>query len=106
MGQQVKAEVQWTDGERFVSTGSSGNAMMPDADRTRNTAPGPMELVLIALCACTASDVLSILRKKRESFNSLKVRAEAQRASQPPTIYTHINLIYSVDKEVNKKAME
>ena len=102
----LNAAVQWTDGERFVGSGSSGHAIVIDSDRKSNTAAGPMELVLIALCGCTATDVVSILNKKRERFTALRVRAEAERASEPPTVYTRINLIYSVSGNVAKKAME
>lgn len=101
-----KAEAQWTDGERFIAVGTSGHSITMDADRTRNSAPGPMELVLIALCGCTATDVVSILTKKREPFTGLKVRAEAERAKEPPTVYTEIKLIYTVSGKVQKKSME
>jgi len=102
----VAANVNWTDGERFTAIASSGHAFMIDADRQRNTAPGPMELVLIGLCACTATDVVSILRKKRESFSSLEVSAEAERAKTPPTVYETIKLTYRVGGPVAHKAME
>jgi len=102
----VTANVNWTDGERFTAIASSGHAFMIDADRQRNTAPGPMELVLIGLCACTATDVVSILRKKRESFSSLEVCAEAERAKTPPTVYETIKLTYRVGGPVAHKAME
>src|SRR4051812_26069665 len=102
----VHAEAQWTDGERFVATGTSGHSITMDADRSRNTAPGPMEMVLLALCGCTATDVVMILNKKREKFTSLRVRAEAERAKEPPTVYTQIKLIYTVGGNVQKKAME
>ena len=102
----VAANVNWTDGERFTAIASSGHAFMIDADRQRNTAPGPMELVLIGLCACTATDVVSILRKKRESFTRLEVSAEAERAKTPPTVYETIKLTYRVGGPVTHKAME
>jgi len=102
----VTANVNWTDGERFTAIASSGHAFMIDADRQRNTAPGPMELVLIGLCACTATDVVSILRKKRESFTRLEVSAEAERAKTPPTVYETIKLTYRVGGPVAHKAME
>ena len=102
----VEAKVNWTDGERFVAQATSGHALVVDSDRQRNTAAGPMELVLIGLCACTATDVVSILNKKRESFTSLEVRAEAERAKQPPTVYESIHLIYTVAGKVSQKAME
>src|SRR5262249_13903529 len=65
-----------------------------------------MELVLIALCGCTASDVVGILRKKREPFTSLEVSAEGQRATDYPQVYTEITLIYRVGGKVSRKAME
>ena len=102
----VTASVNWTDGERFSAIASSGHAFMIDADRQRNTAPGPMELVLVGLCACTASDVVSILRKKREAFTKLEVSAEAERAKTPPTVYETIKLTYRVAGPVTHKAME
>ena len=102
----VEARVQWTDGDRFVGAASSGHALVVDSDRERNTGTGPMELVLVGLCACTATDVVSILRKKRQPFTRVEVRAEAERAKQPPTVYEAIKLIYSVGGQVSKKAVE
>ncbi len=106
MTKLVNASVNWTDGERFVAHGSSGHAVVVDSDRERNTAPGPMELVLIGLCACTATDVVSILRKKREPFATLKVSAEARRADHPPTVYEYIRLTYVVSGKIHRKAVE
>jgi len=102
----VEAKLNWIDGERFVAQASSGHAMVIDSDRHRNTAAGPMELVLLGLCACTATDVVSILRKKREPFAGVQVRAEAERAQEPPTVYTAIKLIYTVSGDVSRKAVE
>lgn len=102
----VEAQATWADGERFVANASSGHAMIVDSDRKRNTASGPMELVLIGLCACTATDVVAILRKKRETFTGINVRAEAERATEAPTVYTSIKLIYTVTGKVKRKAAE
>jgi len=102
----VDAKLNWVDGERFVVSASSGHAIVVDSDRKRNTAPGPMELVLMGLCACTATDVVSILRKKRQPFSALEVRAEAERAQQPPTVYTSIKLIFTVTGPASRNAVE
>ena len=102
----VEAQVTWADGERFVANASSAHAIIVDSDRKRNTAAGPMELVLIGLCACTATDVVDILRKKREPFIGVKVRAEAERATEPPTVYPSIKLSYKVTGKVTRKAAE
>src|SRR5262252_3913151 len=102
----VEARLNWVDGERFIASASSGHAMVIDSDRHRNTATGPMELVLLGLCGCTATDVVSILRKKREPFAGVEVRAEAERAKEAPTVYTAIKLIYTVSGVVSRKAVE
>jgi putative redox protein len=63
-------------------------------------------MVLVGLCGCTATDVVSILRKKRQPFTAVEVRAEAERATQPPTVYTSIRLIYTITGAVSRKAVE
>jgi len=60
------ASVKWIGEEKFVATSPSGHAITIDSDRASNKAPGPMELVLLALGACTATDVVMILEKKRQ----------------------------------------
>jgi len=67
------ASVKWIGEEQFVATSPSGHAINIDSGRDSNTAPGPMELVLMALGACTATDIVSILGKKRQKLESLEV---------------------------------
>jgi putative redox protein len=101
----IEATALWTNDERFVGRASSGHELVVDAGAEKS-ASSPIELVLIALCACTASDVVGILRKKREPFTSLEVRATAERAETFPKVYTSIRLIYRVGGKVSHKAME
>ena len=101
----IEANALWTDHDRFVSSASSGHAVVQDAGKEK-TASSPMEFVLIALCGCTASDVIGILRKKREPFTGLEVRAAAERATDYPAVYTEIKLTYRVRGKVSEKAME
>jgi putative redox protein len=102
----VESTAKWIDGERFAAIASSGHALVIDSDRKRNTGPGPMELVLLGLCGCTATDVVSILKKKREPFTAVEVHAEAERAPQPPTVYTSVRLVYTVSGPVSRKSVE
>jgi len=101
----IEAYALWTDHDRFIAQASSGHALAVDTG-SEKTANSPVELVLIGLCACTASDVVGILRKKREPFTSLEVRAVAERAETFPKVYTHIRLVYRVGGSVTHKAME
>jgi len=101
----IEATVNWTDKERYIGTATSRHAIVMDT-ATEKTAGTPMELVLIALCGCTASDVIGILRKKREPFTGLEVRAAGERADGYPAVYTSIHLTYVVRGEVSRKSME
>jgi len=101
----VESRVIWTDSDRFVGQASSGHAIVVDAGKEK-TANSPVELVLMALCGCTAADVVSILRKKREPFTSVEVSAKGERSATPPTVYTEIKLIYRVGGKVSHKAVE
>ena len=101
----IEANTLWTDKDRFVGQAGSGHAIVVDTG-SEKTASTPVELVLIALCACTASDVVGILRKKREPFTGLEVVAQPQRAGDHPKVYTQIKLVYRVRGKVAHKAME
>ncbi|MGA9527278.1 MAG: OsmC family protein [Terriglobales bacterium] len=101
----IEAAVRWTDAERYIGEATSRHAVVIDTAKEK-TASTPMELVLLALCGCTASDVVGILRKKREPFTGLEVRAKGDRADGYPAVYTAIHLTYTVRGEVSKKAME
>jgi putative redox protein len=101
----IAASAIWTDNDRFVAQASSGHAIVVDAGE-KKTASSPVELVLIGLCACTAYDVVNILRKKREDFTSVEVFAEGERATGQPAVYTNIKLVYKVKGKVNREAVE
>jgi putative redox protein len=103
----ITASSRWLDGERFLTQSSSGHAMVVDADRTSNSAPSPMELVLMGLCSCTSVDVVNILRKKRQTVWDVTVTADAERADEPPRVYTAIRLVFRVTgAAVDRKAVE
>ena len=100
----TEAHASWNHDQEFEGVATSGHAIVVDGDKKAGNSP--MELVLIGLCGCTGYDVVSILKKKREAFTSLEVRAEAERAASPPTVYTEIKLIYRVGGRVSHKAVE
>jgi putative redox protein len=102
----ITAKAIWTDNERYLGEASSRHAVVMDTASTEKTASSPMELVLIALCGCTASDVVGVLRKKREPFTRLEVSATGERASGYPAVYTEIHLVYRIEGKVSRKAVE
>ena len=101
----MQASTTWVSDDRFVGVATSGHAIVVDASDPK-LGNSPLELVLIGLCGCTASDVTTILRKKRELFSLLQVHAVAERAAEPPRVFTAIKLLYRVSSSVTPKAME
>lgn len=100
------ASVKWMGGQQFLSTSPSGHEIRFDSDRTSNTAPGPMEMVLMALGACTATDIVLILEKKRQRLQSLEVLCSGERAAEPPTVWTKLEVFYRVRGTVDETAMK
>jgi putative redox protein len=104
------AHVQWIGEQKFVATSPSGHAITLDADGTSNKAPSPMELLLMALGACTAVDVVLILEKKRQKLKALNVICSGERAADPPKVWTKFELLYQlrgkVDDGAAKRAIE
>jgi putative redox protein len=100
----TEAKATWIEAQQFTGSATSGHAIILDGDK--KTASSPIELVLIALCGCTGYDVVSILKKKREPFTHLEVRAQAERATGYPSVFTEIKLTYRVGGKVSRKAVE
>ena len=106
-----KAQVTWVGpGLRLVGE-ADGPAIIVDhampGEEREDTGPHPVQLLLIGLCACTGMDVISILKKKRQSLAGLQVRATAERAEKHPKIYTKIHLEFVVTgEELDPEAVE
>src|SRR6266705_1628276 len=78
------AKVVWTGGQKFRAISPSGHTIHLDSDRTTNEGPGPMELLLMALGACTATDIVIILEKKRQKVDWLEVICSGERGQLHP----------------------
>lgn len=100
------ASVTWIGEQRFVATSPSGHALAMDSDRTSNQAPGPMELVLMALGACTATDIVIVLQKKRQKLQSLEVICSGERAEEPPTVWKKLEIVYKLRGKLDEKAVK
>jgi putative redox protein len=95
----MKARIKLSEGMTFVAESGSGHAVVVDAAPDiggKDLGPRPMELVLMGTGACTAIDVMHILRKARQPVTDCVVELEAERASDDPKVFTHITLRYIV----------
>jgi putative redox protein len=100
------AKVQWIGDQKFVAVGPSGHALAIDSDRTSNTGPGPMELLLLALGACTATDIVIILQKKRQKLQSLEVICSGERAPDPPQVWTKLEILFRLRGKLEESGVQ
>jgi putative redox protein len=95
----MKARIKRIDGITFVAESGSGHAIVVDAAPDvggRNLGPRPMELLLMGAGACTAVDVMLILRKARQEVTDCVVEMDSVRADTDPKVFTRIHLHYVV----------
>ena len=95
----MKARIVWGEGMSFVAESGSGHAIVIDGapeNGGRNLGARPMETVLMGTGACTAYDVVLILKKQRQPVTDCVVELEAERAETEPRVFTKIHLHYRV----------
>jgi len=95
---------------RFVATSGSGHTIALD-DGASDTGMRPSELVPLAVAGCTAMDVISILRKKRQDVARYEVRASGEQQADHPNAFTRIDVVHviegvSIDLEAVRRAIE
>ena len=95
----MKARIKWIENVAFLGETESGHAMVmdgsPDAGG-RNLGPRPMETVLIGTGACSAYDVVHILKKGREPITDCVVELQAERAPTDHKVFTSIHFHFIV----------
>jgi putative redox protein len=95
----MKTRVKWTEGVAFVAESGRGHSVVVDGAPEaggRNVGMRPMELLLAGAVACTAFDVVWILKRARQPVADCVVEADAERAPTEPKVFTHIHLRYNV----------
>jgi putative redox protein len=104
--EDAKAVIHLAGDDLFVGISPSGHAQVLDTNHERGNAASPVELLLIALGSCTAVDVISILRKKREQVTSYRVEVRGERRSEHPRSFTRMEVHHIVQgHNVSEKAL-
>jgi putative redox protein len=91
-------------GMRFVATTGSGHDVAMD-NAAGDTGPRPTELVLAAIAGCTALDVIDILTKKRQVFDTYSVEVSGAQREKAPNIFTDITVVHVVEGNVETAAV-
>ena len=86
-----------SQGLRFVATTGSGHRLVLDNEQG-DTGPRPAELVPVAVAACTAMDVITILRKKRQDVSRYSVEAVGEQTEDSePHVFTRLDILHVVE---------
>lgn len=95
----MKAEVSLIDGVSFAGMADSGHRVVMDGPPEHgglNRGTRPMEMLLIGLGGCSAFDVVHTLRKMRVDLEDCRVELEAERAPEPPKVFTSVHMHFIV----------
>jgi putative redox protein len=99
--------IQHAGDDFLIVTTPSGHAIAVDVKGGRKSAPGPLELFVAGLGSCTASDVISILRKKREQVTAYHVEIRTERREEHPRSFRRIELKHVIrGHNVSAKSVE
>jgi putative redox protein len=89
---RVKATVRFVVEDLFLGITPSGHALTLDANSDRSSAPSPVEILLVALGSCTASDVAGILAKRRQQVTSYVIEISGERRDEYPRRFTSMKV--------------
>lgn len=95
----MECTVRWHDGMSFIAETGSGHLLAMDGAPEaggRNLAPRPMETVLAGTGACTAFDVVLILKRSHQAITGCEARLLAERADTDPKVFTKINFHFVI----------
>lgn len=90
--EEAKATIYFAGNDLFIGVSPSGHGQVLETNHERARAATPMELLLIALGSCTAVDVISILKKKREDISDYRVEVRGTRRDEHPRAYTRMEV--------------
>jgi putative redox protein len=93
----MDAKVTWKNGMSFTGTAATGFEVPlgahPDVGGA-NDGFRPLELMAVSLAGCTAMDVISIVRKKKQDVTAFEVKVQANQQVEHPHVFTHIVIEY------------
>jgi putative redox protein len=96
--QLLKAHVTWTDKYHFEGRAEHEQIVAIDYGPPLGDGNGlrPMELLLMSLASCSGQIVISLLQKMKQDVRGFTVRAEGDKQTEHPTVFTEIRLTYEV----------
>ncbi len=93
----MKVELKYKSDKEYVAINESGNEVNIDMlDPENKNHQSPTQLLLSALGACAAVDMVSMVKKRRKTFVDLKAEVTGERREEHPRAFTKIHLHYAI----------
>lgn len=106
----METKITWAGGAAFVGENAEGHKVVMDGPADgggRNLGARPMETLLMGMGACTAYDVVSILKKSRQEIEDVQLQLSSTRADEAPKVFTEIHVHFIVrGKNLKEKQVE
>ena len=103
--ESVTLSLSERSGLAFQADFATGHHITFDAAETgggQNLGPRPTQMLLASFAACTAIDVISILRKMKQPVQGYSLRVEGQRAAEHPMVFTHITITHTLIGDIDE----
>ena len=103
----MNTNLTWAGGAAFIGVSENGRTIVidgPPEGGGRDLGPRPMETLLLGMGACTAYDVLSILKKSRRLISDCKIEISSKRAGDHPKVFTEIHVHFIITGDNLKAA--
>ncbi|MCG6550700.1 MAG: OsmC family protein [Candidatus Magnetominusculus sp. LBB02] len=105
----MKAKLTYVNGMKFVAEADSGHAIVIDGDHEAggdDAGLRPSELLLIATGGCSAMDVISILKKKKQEVTGFEINVTGDKAAAHPKRFQKVVVEYVVKgKNISEEAV-
>lgn len=93
----MKIDLQYKGDEQFISTNQNGNTIEVDMRSVEEKQyQSPTEMLLSAVGACAAVEIVSMIKKRRKTFVDLKAVISGERRDEHPRAFTNIHLNYVI----------
>ncbi len=106
----METQLKWAGNAAFIGRASSGHTVIMDGPAEgggRNLGPRPMEMLILGMGACSAYDVVSILKKSRQKITDCEIMIKSQRAESDPKVFTEIHMHFVVSgSDLKEKQVE
>ncbi|OQW48922.1 MAG: hypothetical protein A4S09_13220 [Proteobacteria bacterium SG_bin7] len=103
----MKVSCNWVERMKFEAVSDGHNVVMDAKSPLGNDgAPSPKSMVLVAICGCTAMDVIALMKKYKQEVSKFTLDSEAEMVEKKmPKIFSRVRLAYRLEGKIEKNKL-